>query len=207
MANVLFTNVRIIDGTGAQPYTGEVLVQGNRISRIGRGSAQPAGGGRDGDRRRRRDADARHVRGAHALRLDQLQDAGRDPEVAARGAHALGGAGRRSSTSTTAGLPASAPRTPKPRLDCVIRNAIESGQIPGPRYLAASQEITVTGSLGDDMLPHLPYPDMSFGCVVDGPEEHAQGGAHVPQVRRRLRSSSTCPATTWCRARTRRPTG
>jgi imidazolonepropionase-like amidohydrolase len=52
----------------------------------------------------------------------------------------------------------------------VIRNAIDSGQIPGPRYLAASQEITVTGSLGDDMLPHLPYPEMSFGCVVDGPE-------------------------------------
>src|SRR6185295_15604543 len=60
--------------------------------------------------------------------------------------------------------------TPKPRLDCVIRNAIESGQIPGPRYVAASQEITVTGSLGDDMLPHLPFPEMSFGCVVDGPD-------------------------------------
>jgi imidazolonepropionase-like amidohydrolase len=60
--------------------------------------------------------------------------------------------------------------TPKPRLDCVIRDAINSGQIPGPRYLAASQEITVTGSLGDDMLPHLPFPEMSFGCVVDGPE-------------------------------------
>ena len=52
----------------------------------------------------------------------------------------------------------------------MIRDAINSGQIPGPRYLAASQEITVTGSLGDDMLPHLPYPEMSFGCVVDGPE-------------------------------------
>ena len=31
----------------------------------------------------------------------------------------------------------------KPRLDVVIRNAINAGQIPGPRYLAASQEITV----------------------------------------------------------------
>src|SRR5262249_13439386 len=60
--------------------------------------------------------------------------------------------------------------TPKPRQDCVIRNAINSGQIPGPRYLAASQEITVTGSLGDDMLPHLQFPEMSFGCVVDGPD-------------------------------------
>ena len=35
--SVLFTNVRIIDGTGAQPFSGEVLVQGNRISRVGRG--------------------------------------------------------------------------------------------------------------------------------------------------------------------------
>ena len=60
--------------------------------------------------------------------------------------------------------------TPKPRLDCVIRDAINSGQIPGPRYLAASQEITVSGSLGDDLLPHLPFPEMSFGCVVDGPD-------------------------------------
>ena len=38
MANVLYTNVRIIDGSGAAPFTGEVLVQGNRISRIGRGA-------------------------------------------------------------------------------------------------------------------------------------------------------------------------
>src|SRR5262245_64360760 len=34
-----------------------------------------------------------------------------------------------------------------------------SGQIPGPRYLAASQEITVLGGLGDETLPHLPYPE------------------------------------------------
>ena len=32
MANVLFTNVRILDGIGRQPYAGEVLVQGNRIA-------------------------------------------------------------------------------------------------------------------------------------------------------------------------------
>jgi len=60
--------------------------------------------------------------------------------------------------------------TPKPRLDVVVRNAINSGQIPGPRYLAASQEITVTGALADDMLPHLPFPELSFGAVVDGPQ-------------------------------------
>jgi imidazolonepropionase-like amidohydrolase len=59
----------------------------------------------------------------------------------------------------------------KPRLDVVIRNAIASGQIPGPRYLAASQEITVPGGLGDEMLPHLPFPEFSFGVVVNGAED------------------------------------
>ncbi len=37
MGNVLFTNVRILDGSGDHPYTGEVLVQGNRIKRVARG--------------------------------------------------------------------------------------------------------------------------------------------------------------------------
>ena len=34
MADVLFTNVRIFDGGGEAPFTGDVLVQGNRISRV-----------------------------------------------------------------------------------------------------------------------------------------------------------------------------
>src|ERR1700741_703278 len=37
MGNVLFTNARIFDGSGAAPYPGEVLIQGNRISRVARG--------------------------------------------------------------------------------------------------------------------------------------------------------------------------
>ena len=41
MANTLFTNVRIIDGTGAPPYTGEVLVQGNRIKHVDARLARP----------------------------------------------------------------------------------------------------------------------------------------------------------------------
>jgi imidazolonepropionase-like amidohydrolase len=53
----------------------------------------------------------------------------------------------------------------------VTRNAINEGLIPGPRYLAASQEITVAGALGDETLPHLPFPEFSFGVVVSGPEE------------------------------------
>ena len=59
----------------------------------------------------------------------------------------------------------------KPRLDVVIRNAINDGTIVGPRYLAASQEITVPGGLGDTTQPHLPQPEFAFGAIVSGAEE------------------------------------
>ena len=36
MAGTLFDNVRIIDGSGAEPFTGHVLVDGNRIKSVGR---------------------------------------------------------------------------------------------------------------------------------------------------------------------------
>src|SRR5690349_22086819 len=44
--NILFTNVRVLDATGEYPYTGEVMVQGNRIKQVTRGSSRfgsPAG--------------------------------------------------------------------------------------------------------------------------------------------------------------------
>ena len=42
-----FTNVRILDASGEYSYTGEVVVQGNRIKQITRGSSRlaPASGG------------------------------------------------------------------------------------------------------------------------------------------------------------------
>jgi imidazolonepropionase-like amidohydrolase len=169
MANVLFTNVRIIDATGAQPYTGEVLVQGNRISRIGRGSRSlPVAGmtvidGAGATLMPGMCEAHTHFGWTNSKTLDAIQKMPHEEHTlwAAQVAKQYLDHGWTSCVGAA---------TPKPRLDCVIRNAIDSGQIPGPRYLAASQEITVTGSLGDDMLPHLPYPDMSFGCVVDGPE-------------------------------------
>src|SRR5439155_1712898 len=38
----------------------------------------------------------------------------------------------------------------KPRLDIVIRNEINAGRIPGPRYPPNGPEITVTGGSGDE---------------------------------------------------------
>jgi len=57
----------------------------------------------------------------------------------------------------------------KARLDVVIRNAINAGDIPGPRMLAASPELTPTSGLGDVNLRHMKRD--SFAIVCDGPEE------------------------------------
>jgi imidazolonepropionase-like amidohydrolase len=170
MANVLFTNVRIIDGSGAMPYAGEVLVQGNRIARVARGSRTlPTVGVTviDG-------AGATLMPGmveAHthfswndAATLMEIQLMPLEEHVlwAANVARRYLQAGWTSCVGAACA---------KPRLDVVVRNAINEGLIPGPRYLAASQEITVAGGLGDETLPHIPWPEFSFGVVVSGPDE------------------------------------
>jgi imidazolonepropionase-like amidohydrolase len=170
MANVLFSNVRILDATGTPPYAGELLVQGNRIARVGRGPRSLPQTGTtviDGAGATLMPGMVEahtHFGWTNSKTLDAIQKLPHEEHTlwAAQVAKQYLDCGWTSCVGAA---------TPKPRLDCVIRNAIDSGQIPGPRYLAASQEITVTGSLGDDMLPHLPFPEMSFGQVVDGPDE------------------------------------
>jgi imidazolonepropionase-like amidohydrolase len=170
MANVLFTNARIFDATGVQPYTGEVLVQGNRIARVGRSLRSTSGGG------------AIVVDCAGATLMPGLVEAhthfswNDQPGLSAiqrmpTEEHILWCAHIAKRYLDMGFTSCVGAATAKPRLDVVIRNAIESGQIPGPRYLAASQEITVPGGLGDETLPHLPYPEFSFGAVVSGVEE------------------------------------
>ena len=58
----------------------------------------------------------------------------------------------------------------KPRLDVVIRNAINAGEIPGPRLLAASPWLTVTGGLGDLRTLYMPHVS-TMAITLDGPEE------------------------------------
>jgi len=67
----------------------------------------------------------------------------------------------------------------KLRLDVVIRNAIEAGDLPGPRFLANGPEISSTGSYIDAGPSHRPSFD--FGLLADGPVEVRK------QVRRLLR--------------------
>ena len=170
MGNVLFTNVRIFDGSGAAPYPGEVLIQGNRISRVARGvRALPTSG-------------VTTVDGGGATLLPGLVES--HTHFSWNDQPALNAIQRMPTEEHILWCAHIAKRyldmgwtscvgaaTAKPRLDVVIRDAIASGQIPGPRYLAASQEITVPGGLGDEMPPHLPFPEMSFGAVVNGAED------------------------------------
>ncbi len=170
MTDILFTNVRILDGTGQTPWSGSVLVQGNRIRQVGRSTAAiPTNGATviDG-------AGATLMPGmceAHthfswndAATLSAIQRMPLEEHVlwCAKVAKRYLEAGFTSCVGAACA---------KPRLDVVIRNAINAGQIPGPRYLAASQEITVPGGLGDETLPHLPFPEFSFGVNVNSADE------------------------------------
>jgi imidazolonepropionase-like amidohydrolase len=170
MADTLFTNVRILDGSGANPYPGSVLVQGRRIRQVGRSTAALQAAG------------ATVIDGAGATLMPGMVEA--HTHFSWNDAASLAGiqtmpleehvlwcakvAKRYLEAGFTSCLGAACA---KPRLDVVIRNAINSGQIPGPRYLAASQEITVLGGLGDETLPHLPFPEYSFGVNVTGADE------------------------------------
>lgn len=169
MAKTLFTGVRVLDCTGAAPFIADVLVEGNRIARIFR-----EGGTSSVE-------DANVVEGGGAtlmpglieshthLSIDNTDDLLKigmvPPEettlIALRNAKFYLDCGITSCISAAGA---------KPRVDVVIRNAINRGEIPGPRLLAASPWLTVTGGLGDMRRLHMPHVS-SMAIVADGPEE------------------------------------
>ncbi len=168
--NTLFTNVKILDGTGQSPYSGSVLVKGNRIAQISRSTAAMYG------------QDAVVIDGAGATLMPGMVEAHThfswNDSATLAGIQAMPleehvlWCAKVASRYLQAGFTSCVGAAcAKPRLDVVIRNAINSGQIPGPRYLAASQEITVPGGLGDETLSHLPFPEYSFGVNVNGAED------------------------------------
>jgi imidazolonepropionase-like amidohydrolase len=168
MSRILFRNCRVWDGSGAAAYPADVLIDGERIRTVAtdRGQLDPSG------------ADVveangmtlmpglveghSHITFINAARSTDLGDT--PPEehtlIAARNARILLDHGFTSAYSAASA---------KLRIDVVIRNAIEAGELPGPRLRACGPEITVTAGLGDDRRAHQ-FRD-SFAIVADGPDE------------------------------------
>ena len=170
MSDTLFTNVRILDGTGANPFNGSVLVQGKRIRQVSRSAGAISS------------INATVIDGAGATLMPGMCEA--HTHFSWNDSATLAGiqtmpleehvlwCAKVAKQYLQAGFTSCVGAAcAKPRLDVVIRNAIKSGQIPGPRYLAASQEITVPGGLGDETLSHLPFPEYSFGVNVNGADD------------------------------------
>ena len=171
-SDIVFSNVRILDGSGEPPYAGEVTVTGNRIkaiSRAGNGYGWNSGGGQKIDGRGMTlmpgliDAHL-HLSWNNAPSIDAIQMMPLEEHVLScvEMAKIVLDAG------FTAGRGAAAAKT---RLDVVIRNAINAGRFPGPRYTASGPEITTLGGLGDATPPHIPHEGLNLGIVVSGPEE------------------------------------
>lgn len=162
MTEKLFINVNIIDGTGAEPFAGSVRVRDNRIVEVGKAGATDS-------------ADAEIVDGggltlmpglidahAHLSFLDaaNLEDinaltAERHVLETAKNARKLLDHGY---TAMFSGSSA------RDNLEVALRDAIDAGDIPGPRLKAATRQMTVTGGFGDIGLSD------AYSLVLDGPE-------------------------------------
>ena len=171
MEQILFTNVNIVDCTASdrEPYLGEVSVRDKRIEAVGVGrNSLSRNGGRVIDA-----GGAFLMPGlveSHThLGLDNTDD------IISLGAlppeeHtllAMDNARLYLDYGITSCISAG---SVKPRLDIVIRNAINAGQISGPRLLAATPWLTVTGGLIDMNVYHMRRD--AIAIVLDGPENY-----------------------------------
>ncbi len=170
MTATLFCNATVLDGSGAPPFPGDVLVSGDRIASVGRPGEVKAPGGAV-----RVDAHGATLMPglvephAHLSFVDQATPHAFSALpveehllLTLKHARLYLDAGFTSCFSAAA---------TKPRLDVVTRNAIDSGDFPGPRLLAASVQFTVTGGVGDLRQMHLDPGEAMYTLPCDGPAE------------------------------------
>ena len=147
MNAVAFRHATIVDGTGAAPFRGNVRIAGNRIVAVERNGDAPA-------------ADAAEIVDcsgmtlmpgliephAHLSFVDQATPQALSAiPVEEHVLLTLKHAKLYLDQGFTSCFSAAAT---KPRLDIVLRNAIDRGEHPGPRLKAASVQFTVTGGVG-----------------------------------------------------------
>ncbi len=168
MTSRLIIGVRILDGTGREPFAGSVRIEGDRIAEVSptplaARPGEPAIDGRGATLMPGLVEPHAHLSFADVSSHDLTRLPVEEHVLATvRNARTMLDAGYTSALSAAAA---------KPRLDVVVKREIEAGRIPGPRLLANGPEITVTGGLGDTNLLHLPYHETPTFCwIVDGPD-------------------------------------
>lgn len=171
MAKTLIKHARIIDGAGRAAFSGQIVIDNGRIETVDeRSEIQPDADWRIIDAGGRTLLPGLIESHAHLsfTNMWDLMELVRLPVeehllIALKHARLMLDQGFTSLFSAAAA---------KPRLDVVVRNAINSGDFPGPRLLAATREMTPTGNLGDLDQYHLPIPEVSrFAVICDGPVE------------------------------------
>ncbi|MCL2585601.1 MAG: amidohydrolase family protein [Streptosporangiales bacterium] len=156
----LFTHVSVLDSTGDDPYPADVLVEDGRITEVrrDRGTPHPPGARVvDGGGRTLMSGlcDAHtHFSWNNAPGLDYLSTTPPEDHTL----FAVESARTYLDCGYTMCMGAS---SAKPRLDVVIRDAINAGRFPGPRLRACCMEIAVSSCV---LLPGASY-------VADGPDE------------------------------------
>ena len=164
MTETLFINVNVIDGTGTAPFSGQVLVKGNRIADVARdgavidaSNAVVIDGAGASLMPGMTDAHG-HLSFLNSATLEGITDLSPERLVleTAKNAKLLLDHGF---TSMFSGSSA------RDNTDIAIRDAINVGDIPGPRLKAATRQMTVTGGFGD-----IGKTD-AYSIVLNGPQE------------------------------------
>ncbi|KAJ4416147.1 hypothetical protein N0V82_006907 [Gnomoniopsis sp. IMI 355080] len=161
-SKVLFRGVNIIDSTGRDPFKGDVYIEGGRIKHVGHvpdiGQVE-------------RHPSIQVIHGRGRTLMSGLGDAHTHLTWNNGDLGALGDLGVEEHTLLTAQSAKCyldsgytmcfGAASAKDRLDCVIRDAINEGSIPGPRYLANGKEIAVPDG---ELVP-------SITAFAKGPDE------------------------------------
>lgn len=168
MNRTIITGARIWDASGAAPFDGDVLIEGNRVRAVSRASGQVS----------REGCTVIDAKGmflmpgmteGHAHLSFENVTATEDLITPSPEAHTLLTARVAKVLLDHGFTSAWGASEAKLRLGVAVRDAVNAGQLPGPRIRAGSLEITVTGGMGDESREHNPRKGPSI--IVDGPEE------------------------------------
>jgi imidazolonepropionase-like amidohydrolase len=161
-SRLLFTDVQILDSTGRTPYRGDVYVEGERITHVG---TVP------NVEELKKDPKVRHFVGRGRTLMSGLGDAHTHFTWNGGDLNRLGELPVEEHTLLTARSAQCyidsgytmcfGAASAKDRLDVVVRDAINAGDIPGPRYLANGKEMARREG---DLVA-------SISAFADGPDE------------------------------------